>query len=220
LEQVLAVRPNFDRAHNRMAAICIHIGRFREARLAHEHALRSNPRNRSYNLEFLLLYSGDFARAEEAAQAWLKDAPTNWTASWYGPQPPLMIGDLALAEKRLAAALRLYPDEPTIVSLQGMLHARRSESDAALACVRKALDVPNSFGHAHHTYYQVACVHALLDETEKAMAWLERSVDTGNPCWPLFKMDPHLEGLRQEPAFQKLVTGLEHTYGALAIHRV
>jgi len=27
LERVLEARPNFDRAHNRMAAICLHIGR-------------------------------------------------------------------------------------------------------------------------------------------------------------------------------------------------
>ena len=27
LEQVLAARPNFERAHNRMATICLHIGR-------------------------------------------------------------------------------------------------------------------------------------------------------------------------------------------------
>jgi serine/threonine protein kinase len=40
LERVLEARPNFDRAHNRMAAICLHIGRFEEARIAHEHAHR------------------------------------------------------------------------------------------------------------------------------------------------------------------------------------
>ena len=198
LERVLTQRPNFDRALNRMAAICIHIGRFAEARFAHARAQTANPKNRSYNLEFLLLYTGDFARAEELAQAWLRDAPTNWTAVWYAPQPPLMVGDLALADQRLAAALRLYPDEPIIISLAGVLHARRKDIDAALQCVRKALDLPISLGHAHHTYYQIACVYAVLDETEKAIAWLQRSIDTGNPCWPLFKFDPHLERLREQ----------------------
>lgn len=220
LEQVLAARPNFDRAHNKMAAICVHIGRFAEAREAHENAQRSNPKNRSYNLEFLHLYSGDFTRAEEAAQAWLREAPDNWTAAWFGPQPPLMMGNLALAEQRLAVSRRLYPEEPMVISLQGLLHARRNETDAALACARKALDLPITFGHAHHTYYQVACVYAVLNETEKALAWLERSVDTGNPCWPLFKLDPHLERLRPTPAFQRLVGHLEQTYTALEIHRV
>ena len=38
LEQVLAAQPNFERAHNRMASICLHIGRLQEARIAHEQA--------------------------------------------------------------------------------------------------------------------------------------------------------------------------------------
>jgi hypothetical protein len=101
-----------------------------------------------------------------------------------------------------------------------MLHARRKETGPALECVRKALDLPITVGHAHHTYYQVACVYAVLGEMEKAMAWLQRSVDTGNPCWPFFKLDPHLENLRPEPRFQTLVAGLEREYTALKISRV
>ena len=220
LERVLAARPNFDRAHNRMAAICLHIGRFDDARIAHEESQRSNPKNRTYNLEYLYLYSGDFARAEEAAEAWLREAPGHWFAFAYGAQPPLMTGNLTLAEQRLATGLKLHRDEPTLLSLQGMLHARRDESGAALECVRKALEFPITFGHAHHTYYQVACVYALLRDTDKAMAWLERSVDTGNPCWPFFRLDPHLETLRHEPAFERLVAGLEKTYTALKIQRL
>lgn len=220
LEQVLAARPNFDRAHNRMAAICTHIGRFREARAAHEHAQRSNPKNRSYNLEYIYLYSGDFARAEEAAQVWLKEAPTNLAAYYFCAQPPLMTGNLALAEQRLTAGLKLCPDDPTLISLQAMLHARRNAPAAALDCVQKALDLPITAGHAHHTYYQVACVHSILGQTDKAMAWLQRSVDTGNPCWPFFRLDPHLENVRAHPAFTRLVADLEATYTAIEIQRV
>src|SRR5213079_1669572 len=144
-----------DRAHNRMAAICLHIGRFHEARIAHEASQRSNPKNRTYNLEYIHLYSGDFARAEAAAAAWLREAPDNWFAFCYAVQPPLMTGDLNVAEQRLAAGLKRYPDDPTLLSLEGMLHARRNKTGAALECVRKALDFPITFGHAHHTYYQV-----------------------------------------------------------------
>jgi tetratricopeptide (TPR) repeat protein len=188
--------------------------------LAHEQAMRSNPRNRTYNLEHIYLCSGDFARAEEAAQAWLREEPGNTNACSFGPLPPLMTGDLNLAEQRLAAGRKLYPDDPFLLSLQGMLHARRQETGAALECVRKALDLPITVGHAHHAYYQVACVYAVLGETEKAMAWLQRSVDTGNPCWPFFKLDPHLESLRTEPRFQRLVADLEREYTALKISRL
>jgi len=220
LEHVLAARPNFDRAHNRMAAICMHIGRFHEARMAHEHAQRSNPKNRTYNLEYIHLYSGDFARAEEAAAAWLKESPTSMEALCFGALPPLMTGDLTLAEQRLVTGLKLVPDEPLMISLQAIIHARRNETGPALDCVRRSLEFPITKGHDHHTYYQVACVYAILGDTAKAMAWLQRSVDTGNPCWPFFKIDPHLQTIRHEPAFVQLVADLEATYTAIRIQRV
>jgi len=98
-----------------------------------------------------------------------------------------------------------------------MLHARRNQNGPALESVRKALELPRSFGHTHHTYYQIACVYAVLGEADKAMAWLERSVDTGFACWPFFRVDPHLENLRGEPEFQRLVADLEHKYTTLKI---
>jgi serine/threonine protein kinase len=220
LGQVIAVQPNLEQAHNRIASICIHIGRLPEARVAHERAQRSNPNTRSANLEFLFLLSGDYARAEELGEAYLRERPGAKYAHCFHAQPPLMIGDLDLAEKRLATALEHFPDEPLIISLQGMLHARRNQTDLALECVRRSLDSPRSFGHTHHTYYQIACVYAVLGDTDKAMAWLERSVDTGNACWAFFKIDPHLESLREKAEFIRLVADLEYKYTALKIQNL
>jgi tetratricopeptide (TPR) repeat protein len=219
LEQVLAVQPNLEQAHNRIASICLHVGRLQEARIAHERARQSNPKTRSGNLEFLLLYSGDFARAEEAGESWLRERPGAKYALFFHPQPPLMSGDLDFAESRLATALQHLPDEPLITSLQGILYARRNQTGLALERVRRAIDLPRSFGHTHHTYYQIACVYAVLGETDKAMAWLERSVDTGFACWPFFKIDPHLERLREKAEFKRLVADLEYKYTALKIQK-
>ena len=220
LEKVLAAQPNNERAHNRMANICSHIGRLDEALIAHQRARQSNPRTRANNLEFILLWSGDFARAEEAAEAWIREKPGTRYALWYHPLPALMNGDLDAAEQRLSVALKLYPDEPLIVSIQGMLHARRGQRGPALECARKAQESPHSFGHTHHTYYQIASVYAVLGEVDKAIVWLERSVDTGNPCWPFFRVDPHLENLRPVPRFQQLVAALEREYTALKLERL
>jgi tetratricopeptide (TPR) repeat protein len=128
-----------------------------------------------------------------------------------------MSGDLDVAEKRLATALQHLPDEPLITSLQGILHARRNQAGPALECIRRAIDLPRSFGHTHHTYYQIASVYAVLGETDKAIAWLERSVDTGFACWPFFRIDPHLEHLREKPEFIRLTDDLEHKYTSLKI---
>jgi tetratricopeptide (TPR) repeat protein len=217
---VLALRPNLERAHNRMSGICGHIGRLPEARLAHERARCANPMTRTGNLEWNLIYSGEFVLAEEAAEAWYRDRPDSLYALYTRILPPLARGDLEVAERRVETALDRVPGEPLIVSLQALLHARRHERDAALACVRDALASPRSFGHTHHTYYQIASVQAVLGDTQMAMAWLERSVDSGFACWPYFRVDPHLERLREEPAFERLVAGLERTYSSLDIARL
>ena len=181
LEQVLAARPNFERAHNRMATICQHIGRLEEARIAHEQAQRSNPKTRSGNLEFIHLYSGDFARAEEAARPGFEKAPERICA----PLPPAA----AAVERRPGSGRATVGDgsETTArraLDRQPARHAARpaqSNRPGARVCPEGAR-FPRSFGHTHHTYYQIACVYAVLGETDKAMAWLERSVDTGFPA--------------------------------------
>ena len=199
----------------------MHIGRLEEARIAHEQALRSNPRTRTGNLEYFYIYSGDFARAEEAAEAWFRERPGNM---------------YALATRILPAAVARKPGARRAAvgggseTAAGRAHGSSPfkacctpgavKPTLALECVRKALDSPRSFGHTHHTYYNIACVHAVLGDTDKAMAWLERSVDTGFPCWPFFRIDPHLESLREEPAFTRLVADLEQTYTALKIQRL
>jgi non-specific serine/threonine protein kinase len=220
LERVLEARPNFDRAHNRMSAICIHIGRFNEAQIADDLAQRANPRSRSYNYEYLCLYSGDFARAKEVGEAWFRGSQGNKNALWYSAHSLLLAGDLDAAADRLLLGLGKYPHEPLLITLQGMLYARRGQPDAALDSIRRALDFPISFGHAHHTYHHIACIHAVLGQTDKAMAWLQKSVDTGNPCWPFFRADPFLENLRPQPLFQQMVTALQREFLSLKIARL
>jgi len=150
----------------------------------------------------------------------VRERPGNVFALYASTLPPLLSGDLELAERRMLCALEQAPGEPLIVSVQGMIHARRNETEVALACVRAALDSPSSFGHTHHSYYQIACVYAALGDKEKAMAWLERSVASGFACWPFFRADPFLEGMREEPRFKRLVAELEMTYRSLEIRRL
>jgi len=150
----------------------------------------------------------------------LRERPGNMYALATSIVPPLLSGDLGLAEQRLAAALKQLPDEPWLISFHGMLYARRGQADLALQCVRRGLDSPGSFGHTHHTYYNIACVHAELGDTNTAMAWLERTINTGFACWPFFRVDPYLESLHEKPAFKRLVAGLEQTYSALKIQRL
>ena len=220
LEQVLAVQPNLEQAHNRIAGdlCCTSDGFKNRASPTSRRGGRIQRLGAATSSSTISIAATSRARKRQARHGFEKDLEPKY-ALFFHPQPPLMSGDLDFAEQRLATALQHLPDEPLITSLQGMLHARRNQSDAALECVRRALDLPRSFGHTHHTYYQIACVYAVLGETDKAMAWLERSVDTGFACWPFFKIDPHLEPLREKAEFKRLVADLEYKYTALKIRK-
>jgi hypothetical protein len=82
----------------------------------------------------------------------------------------------------------------------------------ALDCLTTACASPKSFGHAHHSYYQIACILALLGRREAAFEWLERSVSSGFACWPFFLKDPYLENLRDLAGFDVLVGSLQAKY--------
>ncbi len=217
LERVLAVQPNFERALNRVSAICWHIERMEEARIAHGLARRSNPKTKTQNLGFIDLFSGDFAGAEQGAKVWLAEAPGNLYYRAFAVCCALLAGDLELAGERLAGTAEELLNDPYFAGVQGLFHARRRETGRALECVRKALDSPHSLGHIQHAYHQIASVYAVLGDSERVMAWLERTVDTGFPCWSFFRIDPHFEILRELPAFQTLISGLERKYTALKI---
>jgi hypothetical protein len=124
----------------------------------------------------------------------------------------MMTGDWKEARRLMEEALQLVPNDPLIISLQGLLHALTGNGDAAVDCVTRACSSPKSFGHAHHTYHQIACTLALTGRRQTAFDWLERSVSTGFACWPFFLKDPCLASLRSLPEFEFLITALQAKY--------
>ena len=124
----------------------------------------------------------------------------------------MMTEDWQEAKHLLDEALRLLPEEPLIISLQGVFCALTGSTEQALDCMARACAIPKSFGNAHHTYYQIACILALAGRPETAFEWLERSVSTGFACWPFFLKDSCLQSMRALPEFELLVSSLQARY--------
>ena len=221
IQKGLALQPNLDHAHNRLGTICAHIGRLKEARRAYEKARLVNPLNVSnHNIAQSYLWDGDLDLADRELEAWARESPQDKYFLWFQPQPALFRGDLQAAEEYISSALKLHPDEPLLISLDGLLHALRQNSAAALDCVHRACEFPRSFGHTHHTHYQIACTYAVLGQPGKAFEWLERTIDGGFACWPLFQRDPCLKTLHDSPEFRATITRLEREFGQLKIEHI
>jgi serine/threonine protein kinase/Tfp pilus assembly protein PilF len=221
IQKGLALQPNLDHAHNRLGTICAHIGRLKDARRAYEKARLVNPQNLSnHNIAQSYLWEGDLDRAERELDVWAQQSPLNKYLLWFRAQPALFRGDLESAEKYVALALKILPDEPLMISLNGLVRALHQDSAAALDCVHQACESPRSFGHTHHTHYQIACTYAVLGQPGKALEWLERTIDGGFACWPLFQRDPCLKTLHHSPEFRGTITRLEREFGKVKIEYI
>lgn len=213
LRRALALQKNLPHAYNRMGTILAHIGLLDPARGMYEMGRAFDPRRQvSHSIFQVYLWSGDYDLAREELEKWRAENPASKYAIYFAPQPAMLTGNFNEAQQTLNEAARIMPEEPLIVSLQGVLHAANGNSEKALACMNEACMSPKSFGHAHHTYYQISCILSLLNQLDAALEWLERSVDAGFACWPFFLRDPSLANLRSLQQFELLVSSLQAKY--------
>ena len=210
LRRALTLQKNLPHAYNRLGTILAHIGLLEHAREMYERGRLFHPQKTvSHSIVQVYVWSGAYELAREEIQAWRAESPSNKYPVYFAPQLAMRTEDWHTAKVLLDEAARLLPDEPLTVSLLGVFYALTGKSERALDCLTRACANPKSFGHAHHTYYQVACILAILGRPAEAFAWLERSVSTGFACWPFFMKDPCLRNLRGLAEFELLVSSLQ-----------
>jgi tetratricopeptide (TPR) repeat protein len=213
LKRALALQNNLPHAYNRLGTILAHIGLLDHAREMYERGRPFHPKKAvSPSIVQVYIWSREYELACEEIQAWRSESPSNKYAIFFAPQAAMMTEDWKQAERLLDEALQLLPEEPLITSLQGVFYALTKKDEQALDCMAKACASPKSFGHAHHTHYQIACTLALIGRHDTAFEWLERSVSTGFACWPFFLKDRCLQSLRGLPEFELLVSSLQAKY--------
>src|SRR6266403_319142 len=213
LKRALALQSNQPQAYNRLGTILAHIGLLDHAREMYERGRPFHPRKAvSHGIVQVYVWNEEYDLAREEIQAWRAENPGNKYPIYRAPLLAMMTGDWKEAEILMDEAVQLLPEEPLIVSLQGVFYALTGKEGKALDCLTKACASPKSCGHAHHSYYQFACILALLGRREAAFEWLERSVSAGFACWPFFLKDPCLRNLRDLPAFEVLVSSLQAKY--------
>jgi DNA-binding winged helix-turn-helix (wHTH) protein/tetratricopeptide (TPR) repeat protein len=213
LKRALVLQNNLSHAYNRLGTILAHIGLLDHARSMYERGSLFHPKKQvSPSIVQVYIWNQEYEAARETIAAWRAESPGNKYAIYFAPQSAMMSGDLRQARVLLDEALQLLPDDPIVISLYGVFHALAGRHEQALDCLTRACASPKSFGHAHHTYYQNACILALAGRPEPAFEWLERSISSGFACWPFFLKDPCLESLRGLPQFELLISSLQAKY--------
>jgi DNA-binding winged helix-turn-helix (wHTH) protein/tetratricopeptide (TPR) repeat protein len=213
LRRALALQKNLPHAYNRLGTILAHIGLLDHAREMYERGRPFHPRKAvNHSIVQVYIWSREYDLAREEIRAWRTENPSNKYPVYFAPQLAMMTGDWKEAKALLDEAAQLLPEEPLIVSLLGVYYALTGKAEPALDCLTRACASAKTFGHAHHTYYQIACILAVLERREAAFEWLERSVSSGFACWPFFLKDCCLQNLLSLPEFEVLVSSLQAKY--------
>jgi tetratricopeptide (TPR) repeat protein len=110
------------------------------------------------------------------------------------PTEALTLFDRAPVDSNSGARADLAAAKAVVLSA---LH-RRPEAEGQIAIATR---LGEGVSHFHHAAYAIAQAHALLGDNEQALRWLERVAAEGMPCYPLFRDDPALASLRDDPRF-------------------
>ncbi len=140
-------------------------------------------------------------------------------ASPYGhllhPIPLVYLDRLEEAEDAIRSAKAIVGEDALLLSLEGLLWAKRGEGGRARPFLEAALEQQKSVSHGHHTYHYVAAAYATLGDGSRAVKELDRATRTGMPNYPAFSVDPHFDSIREEADFKEMMRRLESSWEAL-----
>ena len=95
-----------------------------------------------------------------------------------------------------------------LYALQGKYAAAATEIAALEILAEKA---PRTLPF-HHTSYGIARVRARMGAAARALHWLQLTVDTGWPQYPMMARDDMLDPIRNDPAVAKFLASLKKTW--------
>ena len=117
------------------ARMLAHIGLLEHAREMYERARPFHPRKAvSRSIVQVYVWNQEYDLAREEIEAWRAETPENKYPVYFAVQLALLMGDLPEAKTLLDEALQLLPEEPLIVTLQGVYYASTGLAGKALDC--------------------------------------------------------------------------------------
>ena len=206
LKRVLEKDPNNADALFWLAAVYMHVGKTSAAAPLVDKLLKIDPLNPiNHSLPgWLYFFNGQFESALEPFQRMLQMVPENPAGRGLYAVALIYNGRL---EEAFSLIDRIVQDEPKHLFAQLGLFLKYAVQGKKQEALQSVTDELRFVAGRDITYsWFVAMGYAILDEREKAMDWLEKTVDLGFINYPLLsKYDPFLEKIRREERFKKLM---------------
>jgi tetratricopeptide (TPR) repeat protein/tRNA A-37 threonylcarbamoyl transferase component Bud32 len=211
-KRAIALDSTLDEAHHQLGLVYLHVGLLDRGQHEVERALAINPGNTlaRFRLGVIELYRGEYARAYDIFNSTpLEKNPTLW--AFQTATALFRLERVSEATELLDKFLEDYPKDEGGVghSVRAMLLARAGRRAEAEREIAQSIALGRTFGHFHHTAYNIASAYALLGKPRDAMTWLQLAADEGFPCYPLFASDTQLDPIRTDPGFKALLAKMK-----------
>lgn len=214
----LKINPSryFAQAHR--GVVLFHMGFHEMANKDYDECFYTNP---DYALlytgqSYIAHYMGDFARAEELVQRALALEPTSVIGNIIAPLPMISMGNLNGAREKLRKVRQMVPEEPQLLSMEGLMLALEGEFNKAEQLADETVASNRSLVHSHHSWHCAAEVYALCGKAEKAVQQLKRCAENGLPNHRAFLQDAFLRSLHDNPEFENMIRRLRRDYEAFS----
>ena len=205
-QKALMLEPNYAYGHMALGAFYMVLGRIPEAREKLEHSLRLNPLSiRAHRLLGLALtMEGRFEESDQRLQAARALMPDSHELAW-------MMAAVYLAQGRLQEGLRYAREcqnDPPVPRMLAML----AEALARVGQLREAHEILRRVERMAAGEYvdpwAFCRMHMSLGESEKAIHFLDRSLEERSILALFAPIDPLLKPLRTDPRFHEIIARL------------
>jgi len=209
LKHAIELNPNLVEAHESLAGIYFHIGLLDEALAEFRIALTIDPVSR-------------FSRPRVARVHWYQQKSDSALEEFSAlPHPifaqreeAILLFTLGRTDEAFKTLEDLVPitkqetDHVDLAAAYAVLYAGTGKKKEAEEKIKFAIDHGKGFSHFHHSEHMIACAYALMGDSQAAVEWLQKTADHGLPCYPLFKNDPNLKSIRNDPGYITLMEKL------------
>ena len=215
--RALKIQPSMIHARNWHALILMHIGLMDDAVASLKTSLELAPDDPLTHFGFghAALYAGNMEESIVHHERSMSLEPNHQYTNLFMAYMWAYSGELERAYQALAAARQLIGEDPMLTSTEALIQARAGEPEAARVTITRALEQLESHGspvHTHHIWHGAAAVYAQIGMTAEALDMVDKTIKGGLPNYPLFRTDPHFSSIREEPAFQSMLSGLKRDW--------
>jgi tetratricopeptide (TPR) repeat protein len=132
----------------------------------------------------------------------LKSEPNN--SNLYGELGDLYcrLGEYNEAINQYKIVISILPKRTKAMSRLVFVYSAQHELSKALDVLQNIRQIePDNPG----IYYNIACIYAKQNKTDKSVEWLKQAIEKGFHNWDLIKSDPDLANIRNTPYLTELI---------------